>query len=146
MHFTYIHTYISLSLYIYIYINRCVCVYMYIYIYIPKATAMQVYLIADRSPTPGRKKGALCLGIITSQDFDVFLRSCCADWSSTQISTMLVGKFTMENDSLRKTLPRQLRRQMSKSWLAKLPTLCLRSSPAPKGGNPQKENKTEPKS
>ena len=40
-------------------------------------------------------------GNFTSQDFDTFLHSCCADSSSPQISAILVGHFTVEHDSLR---------------------------------------------
>ena len=46
------------------------------------------------------------LGNFTSQDFDIFifLHSCCADSSSPQISAILVGNFTWEDDSLRESL------------------------------------------
>ena len=53
----------------------------------------------------------------------VFFCSLCADSSSPQISAILVGYFTWENGSLRKSpqfsakLSQILRRQMSKSWL-----------------------------
>ena len=68
------------------------------------------------------------VGNFTSQDSDMVLHSCCADWSSPQISAILVGSFTVENVSLRKspqfsaTNPQQLRRQISTSWLTKFPT------------------------
>ena len=67
------------------------------------------------------------LGHFASQDFDICLRSFCADSSSPQSSTIVAGNFTMENCSLLKSpqffskLPQQLRRQISKSWLAKIP-------------------------
>ena len=41
------------------------------------------------------------LGNLTSQDYDMFLRICCTDSSSPQISAILVVHFTCENDSLR---------------------------------------------
>ena len=67
------------------------------------------------------------LGSFTSQDFDVFLRGFCADASSPQISAILVGHSTCENDSLRKCpqlsakLPQKPRRKITKSWFAKFP-------------------------
>ena len=69
----------------------------------------------------------LCdLGNFTSQDFDIFLRSFCADSSSPQISAILVGHFTGESISLRKTSakhPQTQRWQISKFWLAKRPSV-----------------------
>ena len=43
------------------------------------------------------------LGNFTSQDFEMFPRSFCADPSSPQISAILVGHSTGENDSLRES-------------------------------------------
>ena len=59
--------------------------------------------------------------------FSFFLCSLGADASSPQISTMVVSQFTKDmtvsaNLRFSATLPQALRRQMSKSWLAKLPT------------------------
>ena len=75
---------------------------------------------------------------LTSRDFDYFLRSFCADSSSLQISTIPVGHFTMENDSLRKSLQNIQKccaDKMSKSWLAKCPTTScffFRAPPHPR--------------
>ena len=41
------------------------------------------------------------VGNFMSQEFDICLRSFCADSSSPQISAILVGHFTVENNSLR---------------------------------------------
>ena len=43
------------------------------------------------------------LGNFTSQDVHAFLRCFCVASSSLQISATLVGRFTRNNDSLRKT-------------------------------------------
>ena len=63
---------------------------------------------------------------IKSQDFDIFLRSCCVDLSSPQISTIPFGHFTCKNESpqispmLSKTSTR-IPQTNIKSWLAKFP-------------------------
>ena len=80
---------------------------------------------AQASGTPEIGKGPvflrccgvlLCLGNFTIQDFDIILHSFCADSSSPRIFAILVGHFTGENGSLRKTsakLSEQIRRTKS---------------------------------
>ena len=90
---------------IYVYVCVCLCihidVYTYMYIYIHIYIYIYVYIYI------------YIYGIFAGQDFDMCLRSCCADSSSPQISGILVGNFTGETESLRKLsakLPQTIRR------------------------------------
>ena len=60
----------------------------------------------DVAKSPSEKRlvtAHLYVGSFTSQDVVVFLHCFCADSSSPQISAILVGNITVENDSLRKS-------------------------------------------
>ena len=102
----------------------CVCVYIYIYIYtVYIYIYIYIYIYTPR---------LFELGNFASQDSDIFPHSFCADSSSPLISAIRVGPSTLNEDSLRNSrqfptkLSQQLRREISTSRLAKLPSpLCI---------------------
>ena len=72
-----------------LFLQVCVYIYIYIYMYVYRCWNTVALVLFE-------------IGNLTSQDFDILLRSFCADSSPPKISAIFVGHFTWgKNNSLR---------------------------------------------